>query len=71
VDRGIRSIEQDRDRVTRREERRPENRRPDRRGRLRMARGRRVKQVRLVAEPEQPVVVGEVQVAVEGERSQI
>lgn len=51
--------------------RRPEDRRADRRRRLRVARARRREQLRFVGETKQRVVVREVNVVVEGERTQV
>ena len=53
--------------VPRSEERRPRDGRSDGPGRLRVARRRRLEQVRLVAEPQEPVVVREVDVPVKPE----
>ncbi len=53
------------------EKRRPGQRRPNRPGRLGVAGRCGREQVRLVAEPEQSIVVGEIVVAVEPQRSQV
>ena len=54
------------------EERRPDDRRADRPRRLRVTGRRgRLEQVRLVAETEHPVVVHEIDVAIEGQRAQV
>ena len=53
------------------EERRPDDRRTDRPRRLRVAGPRRLEQIGLVAEAEHPVVVHEIDVAVERQRAQV
>ena len=69
----IASAQEHRDGVAARKERRPHNRRPDRPRRVRVPRGRGLEQVCVCgrAQAEQPVVVPEVHIPVEGERPQV